>query len=286
MSVIHVTNLTKKYNDTPAVNNLTFSVEKGEIFGLLGPNGAGKTTTIKLLTSQIRPDGGAIKILGFDALKEPMKIKEKMGVVFEEQNFYPRLTVAQNLRFFAKLYSIKQDRIDAVLEFVKLDHRKNDEAGKLSRGLKQRLLIARALIPEPELIFLDEPTVGLDPHVARDIRDLFRDLKKRGKTLFLTTHYMEEADELCDRIAIINEGTIVKLDTPGNLKRVLSPPQLIIEVLDENGQVIDSRVFDADGSEVIQCLERMLAEGVKFKISSREVSLEDVFIHLTGAQLD
>lgn len=286
MSVIHVTNLTKKYNDTPAVNNLTFSVEKGEIFGLLGPNGAGKTTTIKLLTSQIRPDGGAIKILGFDALKEPMKIKEKMGVVFEEQNFYPRLTVAQNLRFFAKLYSIKQDRIDAVLEFVKLDHRKNDEAGKLSRGLKQRLLIARALIPEPELIFLDEPTVGLDPHVARDIRDLFRDLKKRGKTLFLTTHYMEEADELCDRIAIINEGTIVKLDTPGNLKRVLSPPQLIIEVLDENGQVIDSRVFDADGSEVIQYLEKMLAEGVKFKISSREVSLEDVFIHLTGAQLD
>jgi ABC-2 type transport system ATP-binding protein len=285
MSIIEVKNISKKYGDLQAVKNLSFSVEQGEVFGLLGPNGAGKSTTIKILTSQLYPDNGQTLLFGLEPIKANEKIKEKIGVVFEDQNLYPRLTVEENLMFFARLYGKGKTEVQNVLELVKLDHRKNQEAGKLSRGLKQRLVIARALLPDPEIIFLDEPTSGLDPHVAREIRDIFMQLKKKGKTIFLTTHYMEEADEMCDRVAFINEGTIVALDSPSNHKEKLGLAKIVITT--NNNEIPEETAeFPTDSPEAARYIQKLIDNSVKFRISTIKVSLEDVFIKMTGARLE
>jgi len=280
-----VDKIVKNYQEKPALCGISFDVKKGEIFGFLGPNGAGKTTTIKILTAQLRPDSGSAYVLNYDVTKHPEKIKEKIGVVFEDQNFYSRLTVLQNLIFFASLYGKNSGDVDRALEFVNLTAHKKDEAGKLSKGLRQRLLIARALLPDPEIIFLDEPTVGLDPHVARDIRIIFKNLRDQGKTIFLTTHYMEEADELCDRVAIINLGKIVALNTPEKLKETLGPPEFVINVKNIDG-FIEKKVLPADSKETALFLSRMIKEKSSFKIEMKKKTLEDVFIKLTGAKLD
>jgi ABC-2 type transport system ATP-binding protein len=285
MSIITVKNISKKYKDFLAVKNLSFSVEKGEIFGLLGPNGAGKSTTIKMLTTQIVPDEGQIMILGYDPVKDKKNIKEKIGIVFEEQNFYPRLTVEENLIFFAELYGKGKKEVQQALESVKLTHRKKEEAQNLSRGMKQRLVIARSLLPDPEIIFLDEPTVGLDPHVAREIRDIFKHLRQEGKTIFLTTHYMEEADEMCNRVAFINEGTIVALDTPENLKEKLGPAKLVVTRHNDTTPE-EPRQFPTDSPEAAEYIQNLINDKVKFRISTIKVSLEDVFIKMTGAKLE
>jgi ABC-2 type transport system ATP-binding protein len=285
MNIIEVRNISKKFKDLQAIRNLSFSVEKGEIFGLLGPNGAGKSTTIKILTSQLRPDEGSASVLGLDPVKDRDKIKEKIGVVFEDQNFYPRLSVEQNLLFFAELYGKGKREVLQALEYVKLQHRKKEEASKLSRGLKQRLMIARALLPDPEIIFLDEPTVGLDPHVAREIREIFRHLKNTGKTIFLTTHYMEEADEMCSRVAFINQGSIVDLDTPDNLKEKMGSARIVI-TLKNNGLPVETSEFPSDSRKTAEYLQKLIVDNVKFDISTKKSSLEDVFIKMTGKQLE
>jgi ABC-2 type transport system ATP-binding protein len=218
MKAIEAMDLARNFNGLCAVDRISFAVESGEIFGFLGPNGAGKTTTIKMLTGQLRPTAGKAQVVGCDVVEERQELKPQIGVVFEYQNIYERLSAKDNLIFSAKLYGVDKKRVDEVLTKVGLMGRERDKIKTYSNGMKQRLLVARGLLHEPKVLFLDEPTRGLDPGVARDIRDIIADLAKEGVTVFLTTHYMEEADRLCDRVAIIDQGSIVALDTPGRLK--------------------------------------------------------------------
>lgn len=218
MKTIEVQNLTRDYNGLRAVDHISFSVDSGEVFGFLGPNGAGKTTTIKILTGQLRPTSGEARVVGYDVVRERQQLKPQIGVVFEHQNIYERMSARDNLIFSARLYGVKKARVKVVLAQVGLTDRARDKTKNFSNGMKQRLLIARALLHEPKVLFLDEPTRGLDPNVARDIRAIVVDLAKKGVTVFLTTHYMEEADQISDRVAIIDQGRIVALDTPERLK--------------------------------------------------------------------
>ena len=218
MSAIEVQNLTRKYNGQCAVDGISFSVEPGEIFGFLGPNGAGKTTTIRMLTGQLLPTSGNAKVAGFDVVTQRQELKPRIGVVFDNQNIYERMSARENLVFFARLYRVPRSRVDEVLTQVDLTERARDKVQKYSNGMKQRVLIARALLHKPEVLFLDEPTRGLDPHIARDLRKIIVDLANEGMTVFLTTHYMEEADQLSERVAFLDRGQIVAKDTPENLK--------------------------------------------------------------------
>jgi len=218
MKAIEVTHLTRDYNGLRAVDGISFTVESGEIFGFLGPNGAGKTTTIRILTGQLRPTSGNARVLDSDVVEDRQTLVTKIGVVFESQNLYERMSARDNLRFFARLYNINGRRVDEVLAQVDLTERAKDNVKKYSNGMKQRLLIARALLHQPKVLFMDEPTRGLDPNVARAIRRTIAQLSETGITIFLTTHYMEEADRLCNRVAIMDTGKIVALDTPEVLK--------------------------------------------------------------------
>jgi ABC-2 type transport system ATP-binding protein len=218
MKAIEVHDLSRDYNGMKAVDGISFSVEPGEIFGFLGPNGAGKTTTIKILTGQLRPTSGKACVVGCDVVTDRDSLKPQIGVVFEHQNIYERLSARDNLAFVARLYGINTGLVDEALAQVGLSTRAKEKTKNFSNGMKQRLLIARALLHRPKVLFLDEPTRGLDPNVARDIRGFISDLAQQGVTVFLTTHYMEEADRLCDRVAIIDQGKIVALDSPERLK--------------------------------------------------------------------
>ena len=218
MKAIEVNNLTRNYNDVRAVDGISFSVDQGEIFGFLGPNGAGKTTTIKILTGQLRPTSGWARVAGCNVVTEREGLKTQIGVVFEHQNIYEGLSARDNLVFAARLYGINTRAVDNVLEQVGLSDRSREKTKEFSNGMKQRLLIARALLHRPQVLFLDEPTRGLDPNVARQLRDFIAGLAEQGVTVFLCTHYMEEADRLCDRVAILNRGRIIAIDAPKNLK--------------------------------------------------------------------
>lgn len=216
--MIRLENVTKKFGELTAVNNLSFEIKRGEIFGLLGKNGAGKTTTIKMLTLQLNPTAGKIF---FEDAKNEIEIKSLIGIVPQHLNFDQDLTVGENLELHARLYHLPknlcQKKIDELLNFVELEKVKNSFTKNLSGGMKRRLLIIRALIHEPKILFLDEPTVALDPQVRRKIWELIQNLKSRGITIILTTHYIEEAEFLCDRVAILNLGKLVALDTTKNL---------------------------------------------------------------------
>jgi ABC-2 type transport system ATP-binding protein len=222
LKAIQVQELTRDYNGLRALDHIDFSVESGEVFGFLGPNGAGKTTTIKILTGQLRPTSGRAWVMGCDVVTQRQALKPQIGVVFEYQNLYQRLSARDNLNFTASLYGVPKIRVEETLEQVGLRHRANEALKKYSNGMKQRLLIARALLPNPKVLFLDEPTRGLDPQAARDIRSFVAGLAKGGVTVFLTTHYMEEADQLCNRVAILDLGKIVALDNPETLKATFS----------------------------------------------------------------
>jgi ABC-2 type transport system ATP-binding protein len=215
---ILVEGLTHCYNGVPALDGINFSVEAGELFGFLGPNGAGKTTTIRILTGQLIPTSGNAWVAGCDVIEEREALKPQIGVVFEHQNLYERLSARENLNFSASLYGVSRRRVDELLSAVGLKERAGDPLKKYSNGMKQRLLIARALLHGPKVLFLDEPTRGLDPKVAREIRALVAELARQGVTVFLTTHYMDEADRLCDRVAILDRGRIVAVDDPDQLK--------------------------------------------------------------------
>jgi len=219
MKAIEVIDLTRKFDGLCAVDAITFEVQQGEIFGFLGPNGAGKTTTIRMLTGQLRPTSGSAKVMGCDVVEAREAMKPQIGVVFESQNLYERLSARDNLVFYGRLYRVDKRRVDQVLDQIGLTRRAKDKVSTYSNGMKQRLLIGRALLHEPMVLFLDEPTRGLDPNIARDIRRIVKELAEKGMTIFLTTHYMEEADQLSDRVAIIDQGQIAALDAPGQLKR-------------------------------------------------------------------
>lgn len=218
MYAIETNELTRAFNGTRAVNKLSFHVETGEIFGFLGPNGAGKTTTIKMLTGQLRPTSGHAVVMGCDVVADRDALKPHIGVVFEEPNLYERLSGRDNLRFAARLYGLDLQSVEQMLERIGLARDARKRVKHYSSGMKQRLLIGRALLHKPQVLFLDEPTRGLDPGVAREIRQMIAELAQGGVTVFLTTHYMEEADRLSSRVAILDEGNIVALNTPESLK--------------------------------------------------------------------
>ena len=246
MYAIEVQNLARHYNGTRALDGISFTVAPGEIFGFLGPNGAGKTTTIRVLTGQLRPTSGQAWVMGCDVVSEREALKPQIGVVFEHQNLYERLSALDNLNFMARLYGVPRGRVQAVLAQVGLAGRARDQVRKYSNGMKQRLLIARALLHEPRVLFLDEPTRGLDPILAREIRALVAALGPQGVTVFLTTHYMEEADQLCGRVAILDHGRIAALDTPARLKARLGKATLEDVFVEVTGHAF-SRDNDAGG---------------------------------------
>jgi ABC-2 type transport system ATP-binding protein len=229
MNTIETHELSRDFGEVNAVDRITISIPAGELFGFLGPNGAGKTTTIRMLTGQLRPTSGGARVAGCDVVTERTQLKRRIGVVFEYQNLYERMSAVENLNFIADLYGASRRRVSDVLEQVGLAERAREPIQRYSNGMKQRLLIARALIPQPKVLFLDEPTRGLDPGMARDVRGIIAGLAQDGTTVFLTTHYMEEADRLCARVAILDHGCVVALDAPAALKLEHGGPQATLE---------------------------------------------------------
>lgn len=232
-NIIEVKNIVKKFGDFTAVDGISFYVKKGEVFGFLGPNGAGKSTTIKMLCTLLRPTAGVGRVAEHDIVKEPALVREHIGLVAEKIILYDRLTALENLMFFGSLYHLPKKEIKARamkwLTTLEMDKWADKLAGTFSTGMKQRVNIARALLTEPEVMFLDEPTLGLDPQTSRSIRDFVKDLHEHGVTVILTTHIMPEADELSDTVAVIDHGKIIAVDTPNNLKASINKENASLE---------------------------------------------------------
>lgn len=273
-------NLSKKYGDFEAVKSISFSIKKGTIFGLLGPNGAGKSTTIKLLTCQFPPTSGTAYIGGLNTVLDAVEIKKKIGVVFESQNLYEELSVYENLNFFRQLYNSPKKRINEVLKIVGMERYQKNKVKTFSKGMKQKIMISRALLNDPEVLFLDEPGSGLDPRSAREIRQMILGLKEQGKTILITTHNMEEADFLCDYLAIIHKGSIIAMDTPGNLKKKYGKDVLMIKTV--KGDIYESPLNTKASSDIF---EKLSENNQISLVHSKEATIEDVFIKLTGEKL-
>ncbi|MCL0101830.1 ABC transporter ATP-binding protein [Dehalococcoidia bacterium] len=301
--VISVRGLVKNYGSIVAVDGISFVVKPGEVFGILGPNGAGKTTVLECIEGILEPTSGNIEVLGLDVLKEPNTVKDRIGVQLQASSYFDYLSVREILQLFGSFYT-KQVAIEGVLQRVGLSEKSNVTVGKLSGGQQQRFAIAATLVNDPELIILDEPTVGLDPQARRGIWDFIRAIKKVGNTVVMTTHYMEEAAVLCDRVAIMSQGRIVAVDSPRSLVRSLPAPYEIrcksdrelgmraLEALDATA----SALVDHDGtivirsSEAAQTLPPLFAlatsEGALLRdLEVRPANLEDVFLALTGRDL-
>ena len=303
-NIISVSNLTKYYGNLLAVEQISFEVKNKELFGFLGPNGAGKTTTINMLTGITKPTSGKAYIAGYDITKEPIKAKELIGVVPDVSGVYDELTAWGNINFSAKLHSVPKEkrktRSKELLELFDLYDRRDDRVGTFSRGMKKRLMIATTLIYEPKIIFLDEPTTGLDVQSSRQIRDLIKEMNKDGTTFFLTTHYIEEADQLCQRIAIINKGKIITVDTPERLKKMVQTEN-IVEISFNNAadfseklkelahiknvvRVADKfRLYVEDPSETLPLIVDFASHN-QLKVTSiitLKPTLEDAFVSLT-----
>ncbi len=272
--------LTKVYGDIKALDNVSFKVLSGEIFGLLGPNGAGKTTTIRILTTLSKPTSGRASIFGYDVVKHPKEVKKLIGVVPQHINLDFELTARENLVFHGMLYKMDKTlikkRVDELLRFVELEDRADDLVETFSGGMKRKLLIARALMHKPKVLFLDEPTVGLDAHTRRKIWDLIINLKKKGITIFLTTHYIEEAEILCDRVGILDKGRLIALDTPKKLK--LEIGEYVLEIFSNETE----RIFFKNKEDAKKFI-RDRCENCDYTL--RKTNLEDVFIELTGRKL-
>jgi ABC-2 type transport system ATP-binding protein len=280
MNAIDVDKLSRAFNGRQAVDNISFAVEAGEIFGFLGHNGAGKTTTIRMLSGQLLPNSGRARVAGCDVLTERQRLKPLIGVVSEHQNLYERMSGLENLKFAARLYGQTIRRVEEVLEQVGLLDRAKDNVRNYSNGMKQRLLIARALIHRPQIVFLDEPTRGLDPVVGREVRRLILDLSQQGVTIFLTTHYMEEADQLCGRVAFLSDGRIVAMGTPDSLK--VAHGQNSVRVTLINGEKLSLPLDDADAGKE---LDKLVSNGQVRTLHSAEATLEEVFIQIAGREL-
>lgn len=294
---------------TQAVDNISFSVGSGELFGMIGPNGAGKTTTIKMLSTLLTPSSGSAKVLGYDVTKDIYEIRKRIGIVFGgDRGLYNRVTAIDNLRYFSDLYGvpaqISKKRVYELIELVGLAGRETEKVEKYSRGMKQRLHIAKALVNDPELIFLDEPTIGLDPAGARAIRTMVRSLEKDGKTILLTSHYMFEVDELCKRIAVISKGKIVAIDHPSALKKIVKDVSLLevqtyglsdnflskIGALEGVGKVFTDSIGDRSiikiqterGVDLAQEVKKAAStDGIRIlEVSVKEPTLEDAYLRM------
>jgi len=268
--------LTKKYGEKEVVKNLQLEIKEKEIFALLGPNGAGKTTTIRMLTTLARPTGGTARVAGFDIGKETLEVKKHIGVVPQQLNIERELTAWENLELHGMLYKmekkIRQQRIEELLEYVGLTERAKDKVGNFSGGLTRRLMIARALMHNPKVLFLDEPTVGLDPQSRRKIWDLIKVMRLEGMTVLLTTHYIEEAESLCDRVGIIDYGQLIALGTAEQLEEKVG--KAVVEFLQDN---TTERKFFPSRQEALT-----YAKELEQDFTIRETNLEDVFVQLTG----
>jgi ABC-2 type transport system ATP-binding protein len=304
--IIQVNDLTKFYGTTLAVDHISFAVKEGEVFGFLGPNGAGKTTTIRMMVGLIQPGSGTALIDGHDILKELVQVKGKIGLVPETSNLYGELTSLENLIYQAELYGVpkKERKIRSLqlLEEFGLKEYQDKPFQKLSRGLKRRLTIAAALIHHPKILFLDEPTTGLDVMSVRGLRKLIFDSKKKGLTIFLTTHYIPEAESLCDRIAMIVKGKIRVIDTPENIKAQVKETEILEIGLDRILEPLKNRLLSLDGIEKIVIDENLIRfhtkdinqvtpgiirlfeeQGAKIEtINTLSPSLEDAFVRITG----
>jgi ABC-2 type transport system ATP-binding protein len=278
--MIEITNLTKQFGAVHAVQSIGFSVSKGEVFGLLGPNGAGKTTTIRMLTTLTAPTSGSARVAGFDVTADPLAVKQAIGVVPQMLNLDIDLTCAENLEYHGRLHKMKaaerRARTDELLHFTGLWEKKDTPVEHLSGGMRRRLLIARGLMHKPRVVFMDEPTVGLDPQARRMIWGLIESLKREGITILVTTHYIEEADALCDRVAIMRTGKIIALDSPGALKS--SVGKYAVECL---GRFEVPRQFHETREAALEAGRNLCAD-----IVVRDVTLEDVFIRLTGERIE
>ncbi len=307
----HTGVIRRKVKEVVAVDGISFEIGKGELFGLLGPNGAGKTTTVKMLTTLLIPTGGSATVLGYDIVKDESKVREHIGFIFGgERGLYWRLSGYDNLRYFASLYrvdpAISRKRIPYLLDLVGLNGRGDEKVEGYSRGMKQRLHVARTLLHDPDVLFLDEPTIGLDPVGARELRQVVRDLQAENKTILLTTHYMFEADALCDRIAVIDKGKIVALDTPEGLKKhVVDLSVIEIEVFGLSNDALltiraesyvetvslenrDQRqalmIHSPRGAEAVPDIMARLDGYRVGRVSVREPTLEDAYIRLVGGK--
>ncbi len=308
LASIEVENLTKRYDDTLAVDHISFRVHRGEVFGFLGPNGAGKTTTLKMLTGLTTPSEGTARVAGFDILDDIVEVKRRVGLVPESSNLYDELTVWDNLLFTSQLYHVPRgkrgERIDELLEIFNIQERRNTKFGKLSRGLKRRVVIAAALVHRPEILIMDEPTSGLDVVSARALRRFIEEMRTEETTVILTTHYIEEADQLSDRIAIMVKGNIVTVDTPEKIKQSVrgtpvtevllsgDPDTPMIHELQDVGKVEYTdrmvRVETEDVQEAIEALIRLSSQrGMRIEeVNTLRPSLEDAFVELTGVSTE
>jgi ABC-2 type transport system ATP-binding protein len=311
-SMIEVKNLTKMFNDFVAVDSISFDVKKGEIFGLLGPNGAGKSTTLRMLSTLAAPTKGTATIGGYDILKHDTEVRKLIGIVSEKMIMYNRLTARENLIFFGSLFDIPKDalnkRIDELLELVQLTKWKNAQVGTFSTGMRQKMNVIRALLNMPQVLFLDEPTLGLDPQSSVEIREFVKKLnRENGITVIVTTHMMVDADLMCDRIAIVDHGKIVALDTSTNLKKSISGADttiLKLEIGNLSPQIIEAinacgcvdavtqensmhlRVISHGQEAFDSVIDSVRASGGKINsMENLQPTLEDVFLHITGHQV-
>jgi ABC-2 type transport system ATP-binding protein len=276
--------LTYRYGQLVAVDHISFKVAECEILGFLGPNGAGKSTTVKVLTGQLRAKEGKVTVLGIDVARNPEKVQAQIGVCFEITNLYEKMSAEENLKLFARLFGVPHFDARTLLQRVGLGGRERDRVEGYSKGMKQRLMVARALVNRPRILFLDEPTDGLDPASAENIRKVILEERERGATVFLTTHDMMEADKLSDRVGFINQGKIVALDTPHNLKQQYGKRALRAQVTGPDGG-LESREIIMDQPETAGAVQELFGREKVVTIHSEEASLEDIFIDITGRGL-
>jgi len=283
MPAINVQNLNHWYGKLQAVKDISFEVYPGEILGFLGPNGAGKSTTIKVLTGQLALKGGSAQILGRDIGRDDPVLQSQIGVTFEEKNLYLEMTAIENLDFFASLFGVRNPGSLEALRRVGLAERAKERVSNYSKGMRQRLMVARAFINKPKVLFLDEPTDGLDPVTAAEIRKTIKEEADRGAAVLLTTHNMFEADELSNRVAFINEGEIVTLDTAENLKLKYGKRSVRVRLRD--GDSVREENLPLDGEKSSARLSELAASPDLMTIHTEEATLEAIFIRLTGRGL-
>lgn len=301
-TAIEISHLVKRYGPLTAVDDVSFTVERGEIFGLLGPNGAGKTTTVECVEGLRTPDGGEIRVLGLDARRDFKPIKERIGIQLQTTGLYPKLTVREVIDLFASFYA-RHLPSERVIEMTGLQERQRAAVKELSGGQKQRLSVALALVNDPDLLFLDEPTTGLDPQARRNLWDVIEDLQKQGKTILMTTHYMEEAEQLCNRVAVMDHGKIIALDEPDALVRqnfqeqaieFESPrhpsPSALQAVPGVTRVQIEDNQITTYSSDVPATMSGLLdlarQSALQFgDLTVRRATLEDVFLKLTGRRI-
>jgi ABC-type multidrug transport system ATPase subunit len=280
---IKVDHISYTYGDIEAVRGISFEVAQGEVLGFLGPNGAGKSTTIKMLTGQLTPKSGKAFILGKDVSRDDPAIQAQIGVCFEEKNLYQNMTASENLSFFADLFGIKKFDTESLLSRVGLGDRAGERVKHYSKGMQQRLMVARSLINTPRVLFLDEPTAGLDPVSSQTIRDIIKQEAQRGAAILLTTHDMHEADELSDRVVFLNEGKIHAMDTPENLK--LKHGKRSVKVRYREGEDIKEHVVPLDQETSGERLKDIVDNPGLMTIHTEEATLETMFIQMTGRRL-